>query len=98
MSSVRIITYCDVKCRICLERRIIAKKVVKRRTWMNTSIPQDLFIFSCLIPIEINESRKNAVFSDVATFGSCKKGRFGGTYCFHHQNEKNKRARNVSGR
>jgi hypothetical protein len=28
--------------------------------------------------------------------GSCKNRRFGGTYRFHHQNEKNKRSRNVN--
>jgi hypothetical protein len=39
----------------------------------------------------------NAVFWDVTLCGSCKKRRFGGTYCLHHQGDKNRPARNVSG-
>jgi hypothetical protein len=32
---------------------------------------------------------KNAVFWDAAPCGSCKNRRFGGTYRFHHQDNKN---------
>jgi hypothetical protein len=39
---------------------------------------------------------KNAVFWDVTLRGSCKNRRFGGMYFFHHQGNKNRRARNVS--
>jgi hypothetical protein len=38
---------------------------------------------------------KNAVFWDVIPCGSCRNRRFGGTYRFHHQGERNRRARNV---
>jgi hypothetical protein len=40
---------------------------------------------------------KNAVFWDVKPRGSGKNLRFGGTYRLHHQNGKNKRARNNVG-
>jgi hypothetical protein len=40
---------------------------------------------------------KNALFWDVKPCGSCRNRRFGGTYRLHHQDEKNRRARNVSG-
>jgi hypothetical protein len=39
---------------------------------------------------------KNAVFWDVTPCDSCKSRRFGGTYRFHHQGDKNRRSRNVS--
>jgi hypothetical protein len=37
---------------------------------------------------------KNAIFWDVMLCGSCKNQRFRGTYHFHHQGDKNWRARN----
>jgi hypothetical protein len=37
---------------------------------------------------------KNAVFWNVTPCGSCKKRRFGGAYRFHHQGDKNRRAKN----
>jgi hypothetical protein len=37
---------------------------------------------------------KNAVFLGVMPCGSCKKGRFGGSYRPHHQDDKNRRATN----
>jgi hypothetical protein len=37
---------------------------------------------------------KNEVFWDVMPCGSCKNRRSGGTYCHHHQSDKNRRARN----
>jgi hypothetical protein len=37
---------------------------------------------------------KNAVFWDLMPCSSCKTRRFGGMYRFHHQDEKNQRARN----
>jgi hypothetical protein len=33
---------------------------------------------------------KNAVFWDVTSCGCCKKRRFGGTQCLHHQINKNR--------
>jgi hypothetical protein len=40
---------------------------------------------------------KNAVFSDVRSYGSCNNRRFGGTYRLHQQNGYNRRTReNVS--
>jgi hypothetical protein len=35
---------------------------------------------------------KNAIFWDVTPCGSCKNRRSGGTYRFHHQDDKNQRA------
>jgi hypothetical protein len=32
---------------------------------------------------------KNVIVWDVMPCGSCKSRRFGGTYCFHHQGDKN---------
>jgi hypothetical protein len=32
---------------------------------------------------------KNAIFRDVMPCGSCKNWHFGGTYCLHHQSDKN---------
>jgi hypothetical protein len=37
---------------------------------------------------------KNAVTWDTMPCGSCKNRRFGGTYLLHHQDDKNRRARN----
>jgi hypothetical protein len=42
-------------------------------------------------------TKKNAVFSDVTLYGSCRNRRFGRTYRFHHQGDKNWRARNNVG-
>jgi hypothetical protein len=39
---------------------------------------------------------KNAVFWDVTPRGSCKNGRFGGTYRLHHQGDKGRLAMKVS--
>jgi hypothetical protein len=39
---------------------------------------------------------ENAIFGDVMLCGSCKNLRFGGTYCRHHQDDKNQRAGKVS--
>jgi hypothetical protein len=41
---------------------------------------------------------KNTVFWDVTPCDSCKSRRFGGTYRFHHQGDKNRRARNNEAR
>jgi hypothetical protein len=40
---------------------------------------------------------KNAIFWDVTLCASCKNRCFRGTYCLHHQGDKNRRARKVSG-
>jgi hypothetical protein len=40
--------------------------------------------------------KKNGVFWDVTPCGSCKNRRFGGTYRFHHQGDKNQRTRNLA--
>jgi hypothetical protein len=37
---------------------------------------------------------KNAVFLDTVPCGSCKNRHIGGTYCNHHQGDKNRLARN----
>jgi hypothetical protein len=37
---------------------------------------------------------KNANFWDVTPCGSCKNQHFGGTYCLHHHDDKNRQARN----
>jgi hypothetical protein len=39
---------------------------------------------------------KNAVFKDLAPYGSFKSRHFGGTFRLHHQGDKNRRDRNVS--
>jgi hypothetical protein len=39
-------------------------------------------------------SLKNAILWDVTAYGSCKNRCFRGTYCLHHQGNKNRRARN----
>jgi hypothetical protein len=39
---------------------------------------------------------KNVIFWEVTHCGFCKNKSFGGTYCFHNQNEKNQRAKNAS--
>jgi hypothetical protein len=37
---------------------------------------------------------KNAIFWDVTPCGPSKNRHFGGTYCLHHQGDKNRQARN----
>jgi hypothetical protein len=37
---------------------------------------------------------KNAIFWDVTPYGSCKNQHFGGTYCLHHQGDRNWWVRN----
>jgi hypothetical protein len=39
---------------------------------------------------------KNAIFWDVTPCSSCKNRRLVGTYCLHHQGEKNQQARTLS--
>jgi hypothetical protein len=39
-------------------------------------------------------TKKNAIFWDVMQCASCKKQRFGGMFCHHHQGEKNQRTGN----
>jgi hypothetical protein len=39
---------------------------------------------------------KNAVFLDIKPFGSFKNRPFGSSYRLHHQDNKNRQARNVS--
>jgi hypothetical protein len=37
----------------------------------------------------VHKSQKNGVFWAITPCGSCKNGRFGGTWCLHHQGDKN---------
>jgi hypothetical protein len=45
--------------------------------------------------VETLNTTKNGVFWDVTPCGSCKNRRFRGTYCLHHQGDKNRWTRNV---
>jgi hypothetical protein len=45
-------------------------------------------------PVQMYETMKHAVLWYVTPCGSCKNGRFGGTYRLHHQGDKNQLARN----
>jgi hypothetical protein len=47
-------------------------------------------------PSKLTPTLKHAVFCDVTPCASCKSRRFEGTYRIHHQNDKSRRARNIS--
>jgi hypothetical protein len=55
-----------------------------------------VFFFCNPILFAIYTSMKNAVFLDVTPCGSCKNQHYRGTYCLHHQGEKNQWARNIT--
>jgi hypothetical protein len=51
----------------------------------------------CLMqPCNVLSFFKNVIFWDVTPHASCKNRRFGGSYRLHHQDDKNRQARNVS--
>jgi hypothetical protein len=57
---------------------------------------RDVKEFSLYVRFEIftEVTKKNASFWDVTPCGFCKNRRFRGTYSCHHQDDKNRRARN----
>jgi hypothetical protein len=48
--------------------------------------PSNCVIFEVFTAVTM----KNALFWDVTPCGSCRNRRFGGTYCLHHQGDKNR--------
>jgi hypothetical protein len=53
---------------------------------------QSVHLFDCRalhVQLMQQNSLRNALFLDATLCDSCKNQRFGGTYCLHHQGDKN---------
>jgi hypothetical protein len=64
--------------------------------WFSSRLKVRCWLKKWLLGVLLNtrDLLKNVVFWDVTSCGSCKNRRFGGTYHFRCQGDKNQRARN----